>query len=342
MAVNQLPPSPPPVGGGGANPPTPPSSPCQPPSLVRVPCPPATITIDPERMDETLRMPVYQELTPFSGRRLGAFEWVAFEEVLTRWSTAIREVVTAQHRRPPNPTSQWARRWRRRAQEREGCPPSPSPDPELPPDPSQQTGEQEQTQNPTNTRASGRARRAAKARHLQRLYRANPGVCMRRILEETPPVFCRISEPELVQHFTDTFAAPPPLGPPPAWLFPDRQPGDPGVPGDTVEGDILQPPITPEDVVTQLTRAKRTAPGVDGITYANWRWVDPQGLVLATIYNICRINSRVPPMETLHGGTHPQRGRRRIGAKLETNQPAADAVQTVLRDHCQENCLLGH
>ena len=95
-----------------------------------------------------------------------------------------------------------------------------------------------------------------------------------------------------MQHFTDT--APPPLGSPPAWLFPDRQPGDPGVPGDTVEGDILQPPITPEDVVTQLTRAKRTAPRVDGITYANWRWVDPQGLVLATIYNICRINSRVP------------------------------------------------
>ncbi|KAL5509932.1 hypothetical protein EMCRGX_G005382 [Ephydatia muelleri] len=115
---------------------------------------------------------------------------VAFEEVLTRWSTAIREVVTAQHRRPPNPTSQWARRWRRRAQEREGRPPSPSPDLELPPDPSQQTGEQEQTQNPTNTRASGRARQAAKARHLQRLYRANPGVCMRRLLEATPPVFC--------------------------------------------------------------------------------------------------------------------------------------------------------
>eukprot|EP00731_Ephydatia_muelleri_P013712 Em0007g1022a len=76
----------------------------------RVPGPPATITIDPERMDETLRMPMYQELTPFSGRRLGTFEWVAFEEVLKRWSTAIKEVVTAQRRRPPNPTSQWARR----------------------------------------------------------------------------------------------------------------------------------------------------------------------------------------------------------------------------------------
>ena len=41
-------------------------------------------------------------------------------------------------------------------------------------------------------------------------------------------------------------------------------------------------------------RTKRTAPGSDAITYANWRWVDPQGLILATIYNICRINTRVP------------------------------------------------
>eukprot|EP00731_Ephydatia_muelleri_P013765 Em0007g1075a len=273
---------------GGANPPIPPSSPDQLPPSAGVPSPPATITIDPERMDETLRMSMYQELTPFSGRRLGTFEWVAFEEVLKRWSTAIKEVVTAQRRRPPNSTSQWARRRRRRAREREGRPPSPSPDP------SQQTGEQEQTQNHTNTRASGRARQAAKARHLQRLYRANPGVCMRHLLVTTPPVFCKIPEPELVQHFTSTFAEPPPLGPPPTWLFPDRQPDNTGVPGDTDEGDILQPPITPEDVVTQFRRARRTAPGVDGITYANWRWVDPKGLILATIYNICRINSRVP------------------------------------------------
>lgn len=292
VVVNQLLPPPPPAGE--ANPPTPLSPPGLSPPLAWVPGPLPTITIDPERVDETLRAPMYQELIPFSGRQLGAFEWVAFEEALRRWSTAIKEVVTAQHRRPPNPTSQWARRRWRRAREGEGRPPSPSPDPELPPDPSQQIEVQGQNQNTTTTRASGWARRAAKARHLQRLYRANPGVCMRRLLETTPPVFCRISEPELVQHYTNTFAAPPPLGPPPTWLFPDRRPSDPGVPGDTVEGDILQPPITPEEVVTQLRRAKRTAPGVDGITYANWRWVDPQGLILATIYNICRINARVP------------------------------------------------
>ena len=57
--------------------------------------------IDPEKMDETLRLPFCQELNPFSGRRLGDLEWIAFEEMLQRWSSAIKEVVTAQRCRPP-------------------------------------------------------------------------------------------------------------------------------------------------------------------------------------------------------------------------------------------------
>ena len=38
---------------------------------------------------------------------------------------------------------------------------------------------------------------------------------------------------------------------------------------------------------------KKSAPGIDGITYANWRWVDPQGLILAAIFNMCRQNTCV-------------------------------------------------
>ena len=262
------------------------------PPLARARGAPPRISIDPDRMDETLRHPFHTELTPFiTGRHLGDFEWVAFEETLQRWSTAIKEVVTAQRRRPPNPTSQWSRRRRRREQETRGAR-SPTPTPEISDDPSQPS--EEQDQGPTNNRASGRARRAAKARRLQKLYRANPGVCMRQLLDNTPRVYCAIAEPELVAHFTTTFTAPPPLAPPPTWLFTDRHPGNDGTPGATVEGDVLQSPITPEDVVTQFKRSKRTAPGADGISYSNWRWVDPLGLILSTIYNICRINSRIP------------------------------------------------
>eukprot|EP00731_Ephydatia_muelleri_P013729 Em0007g1039a len=44
-----------------------------------------------------------------------------------------------------------------------------------------------------------------------------------------------------------------------------KQPGDTGASGDPDEGDILQAPFTPEEVVTQFRRSKHTAPGVDGL-----------------------------------------------------------------------------
>ena len=52
--------------------------------------------------------------------------------------------------------------------------------------------------------------------------------------------------------------------------------------------------ISPFEVQTQLKRAKRSAPGSDHLTYAIWKWVDPQGAILAAIYNICRSAKRVP------------------------------------------------
>ncbi|KAL5509938.1 hypothetical protein EMCRGX_G005388 [Ephydatia muelleri] len=73
-------------------PPTPPSSPragdpegCvadQPPSLV----PPRNgrLSIDPDNLDESLRLPFQHDIRPYSGRLLGQFEWVAFEETLNR------------------------------------------------------------------------------------------------------------------------------------------------------------------------------------------------------------------------------------------------------------------
>ena len=206
---------------------------------------------------------------------------------MSRWSNAIKEVVTAPRHRPPNRTSQWAHRRRRREQETRSLSPAAEP----PADPTQPA---EGRDRPSNHRASGYARQAARAKVLQKLYQANPGACMRRLLDNTPLVFCNIGEQELVAHYTATLAEPPPLGPPPAWLFPDRHPGDTEVPGATDEGDVLQIPVTPEEVVTQFKRTKRTASGVDGITYVSWRWVDPQGLILSAIYNACRVNTRIP------------------------------------------------
>ena len=174
--------------------PTPPPSPGPLPPPSRAPDRLARISIDPERADESLRQPFYQELTPFIGRQLGDFEWVAFEEVLSRWSAAIKEAVAAPRHRPPNRKSQWARR-RRREQEAE--PPA---------DPLQPAEEQEQGRGRPNNRASGYTRRAARAKVLQKLYQANPGACMRRLLDNTPPVYCSIEALELVTHYAAAFA----------------------------------------------------------------------------------------------------------------------------------------
>ncbi|KAL5510015.1 hypothetical protein EMCRGX_G005480 [Ephydatia muelleri] len=135
-------------------PPTPPPSPGLPPPPARIPGTLARITIDPENMDQTLRQPFHEELLPFAGGRLGYYEWIAFEAVLERWTKTINDMVTALRRRPPNPTSQWARRrWRLKQEEQEGHPPSLAPDLQI--DPSLSADEQDQTS--TNNRASGRA-----------------------------------------------------------------------------------------------------------------------------------------------------------------------------------------
>ena len=223
----------------GSTRPPPPSSPSQ-PRVAGVSGPLARITIDPENMDQTLRLPFHNELLPFANRTLGEFEWVAFEGTLERWSTAIKEVVTAQSHHPSQATSQWARRRRRQTENlSQQCSPSPASAPLE--EPSQSS--ERQDQNAPNNRASGRARHAARARTLQRLYRANPGACMRQLLDNGPPVYCKIAEPEIVGHFTTAYAESPPLGPLPAWLFPDRHPGVTGVPGATDEGDVLRSPL---------------------------------------------------------------------------------------------------
>ena len=127
-------------------------------------------------------------------------------------------------------------------------------------------------------------------RNLQRLYCKSPSTCVRRLLTDQPPVYCSIPDEDLVSHFTTSYAAAPALAPP-SWLF-DRRMPDPR--DGQVEGDVLDEAFTPEETLIQLKRAKMSAPGIDHIIYANWRWVDPLGLILTAIFNICRVNARVP------------------------------------------------
>ena len=83
---------------------------------------------------------------------------------------------------------------------------------------------------------------------LQRLYRANPNVAVRKILDDTPPTYCSIPEAELVTHFASTYAAPPPLDTPPSWLV-----------SRPLRDDPLDAPFTPSEI-QRLTTHMRAAP----------------------------------------------------------------------------------
>ena len=139
------------------------------------------------------------------------------------------------------------------------------------------------TPNRHHHRLSGRQRDTAKARLLQRLYCTNPSVAIRKILDDTPPTYCTIPEEDLVAHFSNTYAAPPPLATPPSWLV-SRPKKD----------DVLDAPFTPAEVQHQIRRAKKSAPGADKLTFAHWKWADPEGIILCTVFNICRDAGRIP------------------------------------------------
>ena len=106
---------------------------------------------------------------------------------------------------------------------------------------------------------------------------------MRKILEDKSPCYCSIPGEDLTAHFTTTYAAAAPLTPALSWLLECEQ-----------SADIMGSTISPFEVRTQLKRAKQSAPGSENLTYANWKSADPQGAILAAIFNICRSAKRVP------------------------------------------------
>lgn len=70
-----------------------------------------------------------------------------------------------------------------------------------------------------------------------------------------------IPEEAIVSHFSNAYAAAAPLAPPPSWLFDDSARSE--------AGDVLKEVITPQEILHQLSRRKRSAPGADHIMYAS-------------------------------------------------------------------------
>ncbi|XP_071447486.1 uncharacterized protein [Hetaerina americana] len=118
------------------------------------------------------------------------------------------------------------------------------------------------------------------------LYRTNKGGAFRRVCGESDARCCLGAE-TVAQHLSkaapEISDAPAPSTIPPINIQP--QPGE--------ERDLLRG-ITAAEVCGRLSRAKDTAPGPDGIPYKSWRSIDPDGMLLAAIFNRCFQVTRVP------------------------------------------------
>ena len=152
-------------------------------------------------INATLREPFLVDVQNFASRRLDDNSWSEFEQMLLHWAGQIQTLTDNQ--RPNNntmhaATRQYAARCRRSTHPSHVTSPQSAPN-STPPN--RTRADVTPLQQPSSQR-SGHQRLAERSRLLQRLYRQNPGACMRKILDDKPQCNCNIPGEDLTVHFT--------------------------------------------------------------------------------------------------------------------------------------------
>ena len=231
-----------------------------------------------------------------------AFEWSKFEQVVqelvdkvvSKCEVHMDNQTTS---RPVRPTQGF--RWRQRGRQGQSTTQTEE-------SASQGQGspaEQEQSRAENSVRSGGgnhnaraRRRKAARqgydrfeAQRLQRLFRRNRKACVREILEGGKGRRCKIPVDRLTPYFQEEYSEKSiDIDNPPDWLTdclkaPDNPP----------EWDST--PIQSEEVRAQLARMpSSSSPGPDRLPYKVWKVVDPNGSLLAKIFEICRRRRKIP------------------------------------------------
>ncbi|XP_023234044.1 uncharacterized protein LOC111633668 [Centruroides sculpturatus] len=154
--------------------------------------------------------------------------------------------------------------------------------------PTQTNNYQRQPRHPTGQRNNAnRPRRynAAEASRVQRLYRANKRKAFEEITRGTSR-FCQIGKSALTDHFNAINSQPSgDSGPTSDQLPPPLQP---------TSDDPLNCTFTPVEVSSKLAKCHNTAPGPDGVRYYTWRRLDPQGHILALLFNAVHRIGAIP------------------------------------------------
>ena len=138
-------------------------------------------------------------------------------------------------------------------------------------------------------RAARRRYDGAEAQRLQWLFRRNRKSCVREILEGSNNHRCNIPVDDLETYFRNEYSSVEvDIDHPPEWLLdclvePDNLP------------EWESSPVSAREVRTQLQRLpSASAPGSDRLPYKVWKAVDPDGVLLAQIFEVCCKRRRIP------------------------------------------------
>jgi len=129
--------------------------------------------------------------------------------------------------------------------------------------------------------------RIEEATKLQKLYREKRPRAMQQVLAGPSP-HCQIDQEAVHAHFAGVYSFCEGNG-----VAPFEWPNWDGE-SEAVIGDALMQPFTPEEVNSRLKCTHNSAPGPDGVTYADVKRVDPGSRVITAVFNACLRAKSVP------------------------------------------------
>ena len=229
----------------------------------------------------------------------GVVDWEQFEELVgslvDKVAAMCESNMDAQRTsRPVNPNQGW--RWRQqRGNQSRTAPrqPQASGSSDAPPE-DRQRGERGRQGGHHGAR--NRRNHAARQRYngpevqrLQRWFRRNRKRCVRGILEGENDRRCNIPVSDLQTFFmNESNRSEVDVDNPPDWLRDCL-----GEPRPNAGFEAM--PISPGEVKAQLKRLPASsAPGPDRLPYKVWKAIDPEGVILARIFEVCRREKKVP------------------------------------------------
>ena len=208
-----------------------------------------------------LREDTEDELQCYLQEDISTAQWTAFETCINKLSKKLSNLQTPKpQQQHPNPSRHYYQRQR-------------------------QFQRQNEVRNHHRHRTSGHQRNIIQARKLQNLYRHQRPKAIQQILQETEAPRCKLPLSSLEDRFKQTYSTQHHLDEAPDFL--------PPTPPNRM--DVLEDPILPGEVKQQLKRLPaKSAPGPDKITYHTLKMFDPEGIILAAIFEICRRAKRIP------------------------------------------------